>query len=624
MTQEEINSRLFELNEHLNMPRFLDEKREHLKKIERQRNWLIWHDHSGIGNQGLMLFLLRELYDPSIHLTNTEFKEKFGITKKVQSNIEEPKMYMMGRSGGSDADQLAYIPTRRECLRGLSQPIELDGVPIVDKMRVMNGDNPSVEFEDGTQKGGHRGCCGCDGDIRRTEEYDYMSHRKYKTLEEKEMLVISGIEGKKGGVHPFQKLKINELRQELQARGEDDIGLKPDLQERLNEILGGTTRLPAILYGDSEVELSDLNLEHYEVLFFEPLHCCLNHIAHILIELQHHITDLNTLVLLKETVAVSLNKEKLRCTDYRRALLQVTILLTKEASIDENVSELLTSFCEMMGVYYAYEEDRNPRQVLRLHNLALKHSLAFKSVLTPPKTMTQRKMFGLYYHGIVDHAPFLYRLICLRSINAELFERFFDRIEDITRKTWSKHAEDLIPNAFLHLQAEDAQIEENEVMATQERELSKLAKGLPQPKNTVIGQRFLMKHSRIWQAHLQKISDYLIVGEVWWKWNEDGSIEFFDSETEPTSRHCGPHLYPFRSHSIKKVQQHLDNIWLKCCENPKDLPVHKLRNEHGAISFNRDDTLEQDVEEPMSINEAMPTIDTDDGRVYILTFPYLS
>jgi hypothetical protein len=124
----------------------------------------------------------------------------------------------------------------------------------------------------------------------------------------------------------------------------------------------------------------------------------------------------------------------------------------------------------MMGTYYAYASKRSPRQVLRLHNLALKHSLAFKSVLTPPKTMSYRKMFGIYYHAIVDHAPFLYRLICLRSINAELFERFFDRIDDITRKTWSKHAEDLISNAFLHIQGEDAQEEDNDVMATQERE----------------------------------------------------------------------------------------------------------------------------------------------------------
>ena len=35
-----------------------------------------------------------------------------------------------------------------------------DHAGIEDTMIFMNGDNPSVEFEDGTQKGGHRGCVG--------------------------------------------------------------------------------------------------------------------------------------------------------------------------------------------------------------------------------------------------------------------------------------------------------------------------------------------------------------------------------------------------------------------------------------------------------------------------------
>ena len=65
-------------------------------------------------------------------------------------------------------------------------------------MRFMNGDNPSVEFEDGTfrvllqvtillsgksensefefedgtQKGDHRGCVGCDGDMRNSFDFE--------------------------------------------------------------------------------------------------------------------------------------------------------------------------------------------------------------------------------------------------------------------------------------------------------------------------------------------------------------------------------------------------------------------------------------------------------------------
>jgi hypothetical protein len=77
--------------------------------------------------------------------------------------------------------------------------------------------------------------------------------------------------------------------------------------------------VPAIPFGTNST-LSELNLKDYEVLFFEPLHCCLNHIAHIIQELPHHITNVNILVILKHTITLSLNKDKLRCTDYRKAL----------------------------------------------------------------------------------------------------------------------------------------------------------------------------------------------------------------------------------------------------------------------------------------------------------------
>ena len=63
-------------------------------------------------------------------------------------------------------------------------------------MRFMNGDNPVVEFDDDTQKGGHFGCSGCGGDMRRASEYHYMANQKYQSLEEKQSLVPKGKFGK--------------------------------------------------------------------------------------------------------------------------------------------------------------------------------------------------------------------------------------------------------------------------------------------------------------------------------------------------------------------------------------------------------------------------------------------
>jgi len=171
MTDDQVSTRLLELHENTSTEASVTT----LRQIETTRHWMIWHDHSGIGNNGLMLFLLRVLYDPAIHYTNQEYQEKYGTFVDVQSVIEEPHLYMMGMSGSSDADQMKFVPTRRECLKSLSKTIEVNDIEFKDKMRLMNGDNPSIEFEDGTQKGGHRGCSGCDGDIRRAGEYDYMA-----------------------------------------------------------------------------------------------------------------------------------------------------------------------------------------------------------------------------------------------------------------------------------------------------------------------------------------------------------------------------------------------------------------------------------------------------------------
>ena len=181
------------------------------------------------------------------------------------------------------------------------------------------------------------------------------------TLEEKQNLVPTGPDVKKGGLYPFKNLKIEQLRGELRARGEDESGTKQQLQQKLTELLRGTCRVPALLYGESQFSLEEINLNQYEVLFFEPLHCCLNHILHALEELSHHITDVDTLLTLKETLHCP-KKHNLCSTEYRQALLQVTILLTGKA--DNSVMDLLTTLAEMMGIFNAKEDTRCPKQIL--------------------------------------------------------------------------------------------------------------------------------------------------------------------------------------------------------------------------------------------------------------------
>ena len=86
--------------------------------------------------------------------------------------------------------------------------------------------------------------------------------------------VSSSLVVEAGKLRPFDKLKIKELKDELQARGvRVDKGMKKDeLQKDLNDILRGVNRVPALLLGNPSECLLSLGLDRYEVMASEPLH----------------------------------------------------------------------------------------------------------------------------------------------------------------------------------------------------------------------------------------------------------------------------------------------------------------------------------------------------------------
>ena len=83
----------------------------------------------------------------------------------------------------------------------------------------------------------------------------------------------------------------------------DSNKTKPELAKTLNEELGGETRIPALLFGDESVIVESLNLQSNEVLYFEALHCSMGHLKNME-EIRHQISDTDTLIKLKEILAV--------------------------------------------------------------------------------------------------------------------------------------------------------------------------------------------------------------------------------------------------------------------------------------------------------------------------------
>ena len=218
--------------------------------------------------------------------------------------------------------------------------------------------------------------------------------------------------------------------------------------------------------------------------------------------------------------------------------------------------------------------------ILRLRNLCWRHAIQCRRVLTSTRIPTYRKLFGLYFHSIVAHAAFLLRLVSHRSTNAEMSECLFEKLSDITSKTWNKRIEDLSSNAILHYQAEEEH-GQTRVVVNEERVISKLAKSLPRLGNTVLPKQFLHKYADDWGANLKLIADFLQPGEgVWWSEIEDECIDFFDGPDELDFRDQGPQLHHFRSTTIKVEQQYLDGCWNECLEKDVKLPAKKDQRSH--------------------------------------------
>jgi hypothetical protein len=208
-------------------------------------------------------------------------------------------------------------------------------------------------------------------------------------------------------------------------------------------------------------------------------------------------------------------KDTKRTIDYRCALIVVSNQL--RGSVNPKVQLLLDTLVEIQEVAYNSEEHRTPRSVLRCHNLTWRHAMLCRSVIGfSLKQMSTRKFYGNYYHNIA-HAPIQNRLISGRSANTEEQERVLNSINNITRMTSSNHPEHIIGNVFIRVQAEkELKAEQPSTSDTQEAHVSKLASSLPNFGNTVIPKQMLVSNFRPWQAHFERICDFLLAGEGIW------------------------------------------------------------------------------------------------------------
>ncbi len=156
------------------------------------------------------------------------------------------------------------------------------------------------------------------------------------------------------------------------------------------------------------------------------------HISHIITEVEA-TTSGPIGKAVKSVIDTVLSKQTLRCSDYRKANLLILHAIKETDTCSNKLLQLFQSLVEIQEILYSKEEHRNDRSILRLYNLTYIHARLCIELFPNPKTITRRKMFGIYFHSITCHTPEVYRLVCLRSLNTENQERLFGQAKQITK-----------------------------------------------------------------------------------------------------------------------------------------------------------------------------------------------
>ena len=175
------------------------------------------------------------------------------------------------------------------------------------------------------------------------------------------------------------------------------------------------------------------------------------------------------------------------------------------------------------------------------------------------------------------------------------------------------------------MQAEMKQtdVKRRSIIQEQESRLGKLSKCLPKAENSIIPHR-VIKYQSAYQAHLERVSNFLLCGEgIWWRHIAKG-CEFFDvtsqSETH-TEADTLPPLHHFHSHTLKSESKYLQDNWKKCVSLAAvQIPHHAIRvfDEMGELDhiiytgFLQDDEDDYENETECNGNEELNDIGSED------------
>ena len=236
--------------------------------------------------------------------------------------------------------------------------------------------------------------------------------------------------------------------------------------------------------------------------------------------------------------------------------------------------DILQSLAEIQEILYLPDNKRTTSTVLRLINITFIHAMLIKIFFNNKLlSMTNRKLFEVYYHSLIRHAPEQYRIIPGRTCNTEKEEATFSYIKKDTNNASNHHSDNVISNAFIRYQAHNF-LTNNDVY-NKESNNNKLYKNIIiNLNNNIISFTWIKEYPWEYQYLLERQADYLVEGNIWWEETESG-VEFKDRNKSNDSK---LYVHHFRSSTIKEEVNHVKQCWKICLQNKHDIiPAYKIK-----------------------------------------------
>ncbi len=398
---------------------------------------------------------------------------------------------------------------------------------------------------------------------------------------------------------------------------------KPELQEKLTEILEGAQRVPSLLVLSPMQTLTELNLSQYEVLDCEPLHDMKGHLLNILPEIPPLLSEpLRSEC--QQILDTTFTHNKVSGALLRVAAIKLHLKLIR-SDAHKQVKLLAETAIRISEILYMSDAKRCPKTVLRLYNLTwLNHELC-KELLQSPKTQSVSHVFGIYLHALAVHAPVQHQIMSLLSVNAESQERLFSQIKRISLRATNRKTDNVLPTILLCIQARQKMDDYKPLATKQEGTVTSASHKVEPYQGTEIEKSFINSRLQSWQAHLERTSTFLQHGEnTWWEETSE-SYKFFDSDTDASYRPEGPVLMHFRSSTLPEVQVNSHKAWQHIVDNKIPLPTSSIRvyDTQGEYVGTRvlttttknnqfSELTEQEYQEPITQNstcEVTPALD---------------